>query len=549
MRKREMLAVIAALVCTVTSNACRSAKEYGPPLLVRDVTPPRPAGVSAAGASAPGTSGSAVGGAAGTAAQSGSAGTPVSTGSSGAAASGSGRGGASAAAGVSGAASAGTSGTTSAAGNGGAAGTPVTVPTTPQFTAEPKDAASYLFDDTAVRTYELTLTPEDLATIDANPSAEEYVPGTLTFEGKTYPNVGVRYKGSIGSFLTPCTAATAVGQRPGPKTDKCSIKVDIDHVDPEARFFGLKKLQFQAMGRDWSMMRERLGYGFYRAMGVASSRAMHVRLLINGQLEGVFLLTEQIDGRFTRARFPEGGEGNLYKEVWPSYDDTMRYLSALETNEDENPSVDKMLAFKRAVDAGPDQTAMWIDRDYTMRFVAVDRVIMADDGAFHWYCGGAAAMGTMPAVARASNHNYYWYEASNANRFWIIPWDLDNALMPTSKVHVEPEWFVMNGDCSCRASTIAGNSPQRAPSCDPLIASWASWRADYERHVDTFLAGPFSEAAVGAKLTAWTAQLQPFVAEAVGIHGGRTVDDFLYQVYELSEVLELARANRGYPYP
>ena len=40
---------------------------------------------------------------------------------------------------------------------------------------------------------------------------------------------------------------------------------------------GLKKLNFHAMGRDPSMLRERLGYGSFRQNGVAAPRAMHAR--------------------------------------------------------------------------------------------------------------------------------------------------------------------------------------------------------------------------------------------------------------------------------
>jgi spore coat protein CotH len=115
----------------------------------------------------------------------------------------------------------------------------------------------------------------------------------------------VRYKGSVGGFLAPCTAAGSVGARPGPKTGKCSMKIDFDRVDPDARFYGLKKLNFHSMDRDPSMLRDRLGYSLFREFGVAAPRAMHARVLINGKLEGLHVVVEQIDGRFTDSRFSE----------------------------------------------------------------------------------------------------------------------------------------------------------------------------------------------------------------------------------------------------
>lgn len=423
-----------------------------------------------------------------------------------------------------------------------AAGTAAPPPTT--VTAEPQDDASYVFDGTQVRTFEIEVSPENLAMLDANPAAEQYVTGTLKFEGKTYEGVGVRYKGSKGSFLVPCTAATSLLQPPGPKTGKCSIKIDIDHTDAEARFFGMKKVQLQAMARDTSLLRERLSYGLYREMGVAAPRTSHARVLINGQLEGVFLLVEQIDGRFTRPRFPDGGKGNLYKEVWPLYTDASTYVSALETNEDDNPSVDNMLAFQRDLAAGMDSASRWLDRDYTLSYLAVDRVLMNDDGVMHWYCGGALGANPGPVA----NHNYYWYEATDSARFWLVPWDLDNALDPAAAiVHITSEWSATPASCECTFD-ISG-SFQRAPACDPLIANLALWRADYDQRVEAFLAGPFAAPAVQAKLEAWTQQLQPFVEEAAGLHGAGSKDDFLYAVHELGEVIDSAREHRGYAYP
>lgn len=407
---------------------------------------------------------------------------------------------------------------------------------------QPEDDATYVFDDAQVRTVEIEVSPDNLAAIDSNPAAELYVPGTMKYDGRSYEGVGVRYKGSRGSFLVPCTAATSLLQTPGPKVGKCSLKIDIDRTDPEARFFGMKKVQLQAMARDRSLLRERLSYGLFREQGIASPRAAHVRVLINGQLEGLFLMVEQIDGRFTRNRFPDGGQGNLYKEVWPSYEDTQPYVSALETNEDDQPSVDKMLAFKRAIDA--DQTASWVDRDYMLNYIAVDRVLLNDDGAFHWYCGGPQGSNPGPIA----NHNYYWYESTRSQRFWLVPWDLDNALDPSAGiVHIEPEWSAVTSSCDCRLDINGGF--QRPPACDPLIADFAAWRGDFEARVDAFLGGPFAAEAVDAKLEAWSKQLEPFVTEATGVRGAEDPEDFFEAIRTLKAVIESSREHRGYAYP
>ena len=60
--------------------------------------------------------------------------------------------------------------------------------------------SDYLFDQEKLHTFELTLSDQNLAYLDSAPALEEYVPGTLTFEGETLP-VGIRYKGSVGAWV------------------------------------------------------------------------------------------------------------------------------------------------------------------------------------------------------------------------------------------------------------------------------------------------------------------------------------------------------------
>jgi spore coat protein CotH len=175
--------------------------------------------------------------------------------------------------------------------------------------------ADYLFDPETVRTFELRLDEDDLAFLDADPKAEQYVPGELYFEDQRVKPVGIRYKGSNGSFVG-CLSNGGFPATGSKSCPKLSMKIKIDYGDPDAKFYGQKKLLFHAMNGDRSLMRERLGYGLFRELGVHASRTTHVRLLINGVFSGLYLLVEEIDGRFTRSRFADGGRGNLYKEAW-----------------------------------------------------------------------------------------------------------------------------------------------------------------------------------------------------------------------------------------
>jgi spore coat protein CotH len=95
--------------------------------------------------------------------------------------------------------------------------------------------------------------------------------------------------------------------------EKLFLKIKINW-NRDTTFSGLKKFQLHSMNADDSQLRERLGYWFYRQMGIAVPRVVHVLLKINGKYAGLFAHIEQIDGRFTRYHF-KNGKGNLYKEV------------------------------------------------------------------------------------------------------------------------------------------------------------------------------------------------------------------------------------------
>ena len=405
------------------------------------------------------------------------------------------------------------------------------------FASEPEDPATYLFDQTKLLTYNIQVAPNDLAKLDRDPSAEQYVGGTLEFEGQKYGPIGVRYKGGYSGFQPPCSYGTGA-QRIG----KCSIKLAFDEADSKGRFFGLKKLNLHSMDFDPSLMHDRLGYALFREFGVAAPRAVHARIYLNGVPLGLYVVVEQIDGRFTRARFADGGKGNLYKEVWPLYADPSVYTNALETNQKAG-RVQGMLALHDAVSTGtPAAVARVIDRDYTLRYAAVDRVIINDDGMFHFWCSSGVANGNNPNGS--GNHNYYWYEEESAKKLWLLPWDLDLTFSFTADAHIVVPW---NRAAKCRCLR-SGTGFQLPSSCDPLVGDFIKWGADYDRQVAAFLAGPFSPASISAKLDTWISQIAPSVAEFANTQDAQDVATWQHALDELRKAIESARAHRGYAY-
>ena len=216
------------------------------------------------------------------------------------------------------------------------------------------------------------------------------------------------------------------------KCRQLSYKLKFNHVNPDARFFGLKMLQLHAAGADPTKMRERLSYGLYREMGVPAPRSAFSTVVLNSGAEdntpssrlGVHLLTEVIDGRFTEAYF-DGGDRNLYKEVWPGtvgkFDGEVKestFVDALRTNEGTGADASAMVMFTEAINAANnDYELAKVVKEFTSAKrwaaqLAVDRAIEFWDGPINFRKADGT---TNNGESRFWTHNFFIYEEDRKN--------------------------------------------------------------------------------------------------------------------------------------
>ena len=424
--------------------------------------------------------------------------------------------------------------------------------------------SSYIFDQNKLHTFELTLSEDDLAFLDKEPGREEYVEGSMTFEGQSIGPVGIRYKGSVGAWVG-CVSGDFF-QAEGEKTcTKLSMKVKINWEDSDDTFYGLKKLQFHSQNLDPTKMHERLGYWLFREMGVPAPRSVHARLFINGQYNGIFALTEQIDGRFTRENF-EDGTGNLYKEIWPIRSNGEprsdgEYAYSLKTNEDEDPSFEIMRSFASALgSATADEriqlVQQWMNLDQVLAYAVVDRTIRNDDGVFHWYCfgGGSGLLGSggdndIPVEA-CNSHNFYWYEDPTAKTMHLIPWDLDNAFEVIRNegnpvIPIKDGWGEKTNDC--KPFVYGGwGLAQLSAACDKIIGTWVSFENEHQQIMESFLEGPFSKEVVEDLIDSWAAQIESSVAQADQVHDDQpSLEEWRRTLERFKGDLDYARMKNG----
>jgi len=410
------------------------------------------------------------------------------------------------------------------------------------------ETSEYIFDQSKLHRFDLILPEDHLNEINDDPSAEEYVEGSLVFEGDTISPVGIRYKGSIGAFVG-CLSGSDWATPSGSKTcTKLSMKVKINWGDRDEKFFDLKKVQFHSMNNDPSQMHERLGYHLFRAMGVPAPRAVHAKLYINGEYNGLFALIEHIDGRFTRHSFDDG-KGNLYKEVWPITDkgtlhSDQRYLSSLKTNEDENPSLELIKSFSQdMIDASSqaqlhDVLENYLDVNEMLSYAVVDRMIRHDDGPFHWYCD----------FGDCESHNFYWYEEPDNQKLHLIAWDLDLAFQSIQDnsnpvIPIADDWGETRNNCNPFPFGFFFLM-QKSAACDILTGGLADYQLEYENLREQFISSSFSQNEIDQLLSTWQTQIQNAMQEAENTHGDAvSVGEWQSSMDVLKEKIDWARNN------
>ncbi|KTF08787.1 CotH kinase family protein [Pseudoalteromonas sp. H103] len=266
-------------------------------------------------------------------------------------------------------------------------------------TPSSENTVATAFTPTAVNTLSITITDENWQDILDNPLDEEYHETAITFNGVTLDSVAIRTKG--GSSLSSVANSSS---------DRYSFKVDINEYVSGQKFFGLKKFTLQNSFNDPSYMREVIAYELMDEMGVPTPEHAYVNFYVNGELFGLYLMVEAVDGEFVEKHFTNSN-GDLYKPdgtgsdlLWLG-DDIQSYTDInLQTNEDTTDN-GAFINFVESLDKGETSA---IEVDTLLRYMSVSTSLSNLDS----YHGPLA-------------HNYYIYDDDGV--FSILPWDFNES--------------------------------------------------------------------------------------------------------------------------
>lgn len=192
-------------------------------------------------------------------------------------------------------------------GGGEAGGEPATVPrrlTTLDEDIEESarvavDAAAGLYDPGVVRTLFLRFVPDDwYDELRDLYHTEVDVPAALVVDGRTYADVGVRFRGNSSYFATG-------------ESLKKSWNLSLDWADDDQRLYGYRTLNLLNSHTDPSFAREAMFSEIGRDYTPAP-RVNHVRLVVNGDDWGVYVNVQQFNSDYVRDAFGETG-GDRWK--------------------------------------------------------------------------------------------------------------------------------------------------------------------------------------------------------------------------------------------
>lgn len=143
------------------------------------------------------------------------------------------------------------------------------------------------YDTTQIKAIKLYFTQADFLTQLANNKVlDKDLGARMVYDGKTYPNVGVSFKGN--------TSYQGVRNQ-----DKKSFGITLDFIDPNQEVDGYQTLNLNNAYQDASMMRE-VVYGMLARRHAPAVRTNFVHLYLNDVDWGIYPNIQQVNGEFIK---------------------------------------------------------------------------------------------------------------------------------------------------------------------------------------------------------------------------------------------------------
>jgi spore coat protein H len=353
-----------------------------------------------------------------------------------------------------------------------------------------------------------------------------WVPGTIGFNGKTWTQVGVRFKGN-----------SSLRSSWGNGTDKLPFKLDFDEFEndyPEIdnqRFYGFKQLSLGNNFGDATGMRERIAYDAFGAAGlVAANTGFYDIVLDYGQGAkslGLYTAIEVVDDTVITRSFKDDS-GNIYEAEGNASSLAAGVIDRIPASfqvESDDAKADwtdiKALYSHLQSDQRTNEPSAWrqqleklFDVDVFLEWMAISTLLQ------HWDTYGGMT------------HNFYLYNDPATGKLVFITWDHNLVLGASAGMggnmpaggdmpafgNVPPGGNVPGGGPGMGGGRMNTSFDKSAVGANwPLISFlWAQpeYRAKYHAYLKDAIEGAFEPSKVTASIQSLAAKLEPTATRA-----------------------------------
>lgn len=298
---------------------------------------------------------------------------------------------------------------------------------------------SKLFDNSYVHTMDISM--DDWESFLQTAPEELYSSCTLTIDGETFQNIGIRAKGNNSRRLI---------EKYG--LDRYSLKVEFDHYN-NSSYYGLDKFSLDSSFQDNSYLKSYLTFDMMGFMDVPTPLCSYVWVTVNQQPWGLFLAIEEPEEAFAKRNF--GTEyGNIYKPDYKSLDDENADV-ALRYTDEQYESYDNIFRNSKFDIANEDKNRLI----HALKILAtgenLESVINVDE--ILRYFTVQVFVVNLDSYLGKTGHNYFLHEKDGI--LSILPWDYNLAFATYSLGMPDP----------INDSTLYVNYPINTPASGEIM--------------------------------------------------------------------------------
>jgi spore coat protein H len=263
--------------------------------------------------------------------------------------------------------------------------------------------AMVMFDDSHIYQVRIQMSDADWQSILADSRGDELRPATVSIDGVTVTNAGVRPAGESSRV---------------PGNAKMSMRVEFDAIEANKRVGGFDEIKLTGSWDDPFIVRDRLGYWVYRQV-MHAPRIVAAHLAVNGQDRGIYEIEEVWGKEALQSRFADA-DGPLYRIRGLTNLDPYEYkgLDAAayvplpwDPKGMRDPAEHAVIGERlRVLTEEPARIGDVMDVDTLLTYFAVSAIVANTDGF------------TGPFEV----DDHFQYSDPTSGKFVILPWDPDN---------------------------------------------------------------------------------------------------------------------------